>query len=117
MRARHGQDPHPEPQPGGPPLHPADLDDGSPSVTASSPHDATELWPSPRHPSNDPDLLTPEERLGELAGIFAEGLRRLRRSRTAAAVSGTIPAESDEAGLEPSADSLPDGVRNQRRAP
>lgn len=75
----------------------------------AGPSPAAELWPSPRHPSNDPDLLTPEERLREIASIFAEGLRRLRRRRMHDGPSGAPASESSHNSLELSADSLPDG--------
>ena len=63
-----------------------------------------------RHDPTDPAIMTPEDRLAEVAAILAEGVLRLRRrsgispTSTPPEISGN-PHESGQIGLELSAKS------------
>ena len=57
----------------------------------------------------DPNRMTPEQRLDEVAAILAAGVRRMRERRRAAACVPKISPESGETCLELSRRSSPDG--------
>jgi hypothetical protein len=50
----------------------------------------------------DPNRLTPDQRLDELTALLATGMRRLLAKRSSHPVS--LPADSDQNGLEVSSD-------------
>jgi hypothetical protein len=63
----------------------------------------------------DPQELTPEQRLDELAALLAEGARRWAREATLGQDLGQVSEESAATGLELSKTTRPDGsVRGLR---
>ena len=58
------------------------------------------------------DLLamTPHGRLSELTAILANGIHRLRAITPAPPECGQIPADSSPTGLDPGAQTCPDGA-------
>ena len=63
-----------------------------------------------RTASDDPAALSPHERLRELTAILATGIYRLRAIPSVTPEDQGIPAESPQSGLDPGAQTRPDGT-------
>ncbi len=63
---------------------------------------------------DDPSRLSPHERLRELTAILANGIHRLRGMTPVLPECREIPAESSQTGLDPGAQTRPDGAVSKR---